>query len=91
MLIRALDHGDAIAASLFLRHGTSATYYLSWTTELGREKNAAHLILWNGVTRLRQAGIRWLDLGGMDARAPGLARFKLGLGANAVTCSGTWF
>ncbi|MGB0631506.1 MAG: GNAT family N-acetyltransferase [Alphaproteobacteria bacterium] len=29
VLVRALDHGDAIAASLFLRHGTSATYYLS--------------------------------------------------------------
>ena len=28
VLIRTLDHGDVIAASLFLRHGTSATYYL---------------------------------------------------------------
>ena len=90
VLIRAFDHGDVIAASLFLRHGTSATYYLSWTTELGREKNAAHLILWDGITRLKQAGIRWLDLGGMDARAPGVARFKLGAGADAVTYSGTW-
>lgn len=80
ILIRALDHGDAIAASLFLRHGTSATYYLSWTTELGREKNAAHLILWEGVTRLKKDGVRWLDLGGMDARAPGLARLSSVLG-----------
>ena len=28
VLIRTLDHGDVIAASLFLRHGTSANYYL---------------------------------------------------------------
>lgn len=91
VLIQAVDHGDVIAASLFLRHGTSATYYLSWTTGLGREKNAAHLILWDALGRLRGAGVRWLDLGGMDARAPGLARFKLGLGADAVTYSGTWF
>ncbi|CAN0464671.1 unnamed protein product, partial [Discosporangium mesarthrocarpum] len=32
ILLQALDHGDVIAASLFLRHGASATYYLSWTT-----------------------------------------------------------
>jgi hypothetical protein len=27
----------------------------------------------------------------MGARGPGIARFKLGLGADAVTYSGTWF
>lgn len=91
LLLQALDHGDVIAASLFLRHGTSATYYLSWTTNHGRERNAAHLLLWQGAIRLRDAGVKWLDLGGMDARAPGIARFKLGLGADAVTYSGTWF
>lgn len=90
-LLQALDHGDVIAASLFLRHGASATYYLSWTTKLGRERNAGHLLLWQGMTRLRDAGVKWLDLGGMDARTPGLARFKLGVGADAVTYSGTWF
>ena len=90
-LLQALDHGDVIAATLFLRHGASATYYLSWTTNLGRERNAANLLLWQGLIRLRDAGVKWLDLGGMDARAPGLARFKLGLGADAVTYSGTWF
>jgi hypothetical protein len=91
VLLQALDHGDVIAATLFLRHGASATYYLSWTTSLGRERNAANLLLWQGLIRLRDAGVKWLDLGGMDARAPGIARFKLGLGADAVTYSGTWF
>ena len=90
-LLQALDHGDVIAATLFLRHGNSATYYLSWTTSLGRERNAAHLLLWQGLLQLRETGVKWLDLGGMDARAPGLARFKLGLGADAVTYSGTRF
>lgn len=90
-LLQALDHGDVIAASLFLRHGRSATYYLSWTTNHGRERNAAHFLMWEGITRLKEAGVCWLDLGGMDARAPGIARFKLGLGAAPVTTSGTWF
>lgn len=90
-LLQALDHGDVIAASLFLRHGRSATYYLSWTTSHGRERNAAHFLMWEGIARLKEAGVRWLDLGGMDARAPGIARFKLGVGAAPVTTSGTWF
>ena len=84
-LLQALDHGDVIAATLFLRHGSSATYYLSWTTSLGRERNAAHLLLWQGLLQLRETGVKWLDLGGMDARAPGLARFKPGLGADATS------
>jgi lipid II:glycine glycyltransferase (peptidoglycan interpeptide bridge formation enzyme) len=90
-LLQALDHGDVIAASLFLRHGARATHYLSWTTNHGRERNAAHLLLWQGALSLREAAVKWLDLGGMDARGPGIARFKLGLGADAVTYSGTWF
>jgi hypothetical protein len=90
-LVQALDHGDVIAASLFLRHGNSATYYLSWTTNHGRERNAAHFLMWEGITQLKEAGVSWLDLGGMDARAPGIARFKLGVGAAPVTTSGTWF
>lgn len=90
-LLRATDHGDVIAASLFLRHGRSATYFLSWTTEHGRQRNAAHLLMWDGIARLKKAGVFWLDLGGMDARAPGIARFKLGVGAAPVTASGTWF
>lgn len=90
-LLQAIDHGDVIAASLFLRHGNSATYFLSWTTEHGRSRNAAHYLMWDGIARLRDSGVCWLDLGGMDARAPGIARFKLGVGAAPVTSSGTWF
>lgn len=90
-LMQATDHGDIIAASLFLRHGKSATYFLSWTTGHGRERNASHYLLWKGILELRGAGVYWLDLGGMDARAPGIARFKLGVGAEPMTTSGTWF
>ena len=90
-LLQAIDHGDVIAASMFLRHGRSATYFLSWTTDRGRERNAAHFLMWDGILRLKKAEVLWLDLGGMDARAPGIARFKLGVGAAPVTASGNWF
>lgn len=88
-MIRSFYHGGVVAASLFRRHGTSATYHLSWTTDLGRKKNAAHLIPWDGFTRLKPARNRWLNLGGMNTRAPGLARFNLGLGTDAATSTGT--
>lgn len=89
-LFRAFERGEAVAAALFIRHGRSSTYYLSWTTDRGREINAAHVLLWEAISTLRNAGIRWLDLGGIDAHAAGLARFKLGFGAPPVTYSGTW-
>jgi hypothetical protein len=89
-LYRAMEHGETVASSLFLRHGRSATYYLSWTTERGRALNAAHFILWEAIRTLLDDGVHWLDLGGLDARAPGLARFKMGLGARCETFSGTW-
>lgn len=90
-LVRATDRHDTIAAALFLRHGRSATYFLSWTTPPGRECNAAQLLMWTAIEELRTAGVAWLDLGGLDARAPGVARFKLGLGAAPTAYSGTWF
>lgn len=91
LLLQAESKTGTDAAALFLRHGTSATYFLSWTTPAGRHGNAANLLLWTGVQELRGAGVRWLDLGGLDARAPGVARFKLGVGSAPVRFSGTWF
>ena len=90
-LIRALEDGDTLAAALFLRHGSTATYFLSWTTPEGRGRSAAHLLVWTAIERLRGSGVRWMDLGGIDAHAPGVARFKLGTGALPVIASGTWF
>jgi len=90
-LVQALDHGNVIAASLYMRHGNSATYSLSWTTNHGRERNATHFLIWEGITQLKEAGVSWLDLGGMDARATGIAHFKLCVGAAPVTTGGTLF
>lgn len=90
LLVRVADAHDTLAASLFLRHGRSATYFLSWTTPGGRHCNAAHLLMWRAIEELRRSGVSWIDLGGLDARAPGVARFKLGLGAAPTVNSGTW-
>lgn len=92
VLVLLAERGsDPVAGVQFLRHGDAATYYLAWTGPEGRAANAHNLLLWAGIERLAAAGVRWLDLGGLDASMPGVSRFKLGLGAEPVTLTGTWF
>ncbi|MEK9644544.1 MAG: GNAT family N-acetyltransferase [Alphaproteobacteria bacterium] len=68
-LFRAMEHRETVASSLFPRHGRSAIYYLSWTTERGRALNAVHFILWEAIRTLRGDGFHWLNLDGNNARA----------------------
>ena len=92
--IRVLSahHGsETLAAVLFLRHGDSATYYIGYSGEIGRARHAHNLLLWQGFIRLKEDGVAWLDLGGIDGRRmPGVSRFKLGLGGRPATLAGTY-
>ncbi len=85
-------HGKvAVAGIAMVRHGVSATYLAGWTGEEGRDGNAHNLLLWRAITELRGGGTDWLDLGGVDTQtSPGIARFKLGLGGEIATLSGTY-
>ena len=90
--LRAVSGQETVAAVVLIRHGTAATYYASWTTAEGRLHRAHNLLLWRGIAELKKAGTTWLDLGGIDTEStPGIARFKLGLGATPFTLSGTYF
>lgn len=74
--------GAMQAGMAFIRHGTSASYHLAWGSDLARAENVHHLMLTRAAEALFAEGVRWLDLGSLDAeKAPGLARFKLGTGA----------
>ena len=87
----AFHDGTAVAGIAVIRHGASATYLAGWTSAAGRHHNAHNLLLWHAITKLRESGTDWLDLGGVDTQsAPGLARFKLGLGGALETQSGTY-
>jgi len=83
--------GDTLAVMVFLRHGAVATYHIGWTSEEGRGYCLHHAIFWQAMLRFRSRGCQRLDLGmvATDA-APGLARFKLGSGAQLRTLGGTW-
>ncbi|MCI4661148.1 MAG: GNAT family N-acetyltransferase [Neomegalonema sp.] len=91
-LFEARSGSDICAAMLFLCHGRGATYQIGWSDDAGRRFGAHNALLWHAASHLQQAGIRSLDLGGVDTEtSPGLARFKLGTGGRAITLSGTYF
>ncbi len=90
LVLAATESGRDIAGIVLLRHGAAATYHAGWTSDAGRRLNAHNLLLWRGALALRKAGAGWLDLGGVGAAAPGVARFKLGVGGAFFTLSGTW-
>jgi hypothetical protein len=87
----AIHDSAPVAGIAVVCHGASATYLAAWTSRDGRQRNAHNLLLWHAITELRKNGTDWLDLGGVDTQSsPGLARFKLGLGGELETQSGTY-
>lgn len=91
LALGAVADGDLRAGMLFLRHGAAATYHLGWADDAARAGGAHNLILWDAMRRLRDMGVRELDMGGLDTeRTPGIARFKLGAGAQPTTFAGSF-
>ena len=83
--------GAPVAGMLFVRHGAAATYLLGWTGGEGRATCAHHLILDHAAAWLAARGHIRLDLGQVDTHAaPGLARFKIGTGAQVRQLGGSW-
>ncbi|WP_374426382.1 GNAT family N-acetyltransferase [Tabrizicola sp.] len=74
--------GAMQAAMCLVRHGSSASYHLAWASPVARAAGVHQLMLTRAAEALWTEGVRWLDLGSVDSEAaPGLARFKLGTGA----------
>lgn len=74
--------GTLQAAMCFVVHGASASYHLAWGSDAARAAGVHGVMLTRAAEALWAEGVRWLDLGSVDTeRAPGLARFKLGTGA----------
>lgn len=83
--------GRTVGGVLALRHGRCATYQSGWTTAEGRKTNANRILLARAADWLRDRGVERFDLGTIDTEgAPGLAMFKLGMGAQPVTLGGSW-
>lgn len=87
-LLIAQQNGEPVAGILLTVHGKSATYLVGWSGDAGRRVRAHNLLLWRAVEHLKSAGIHWLDLGGINTEAPGVASFKRGMGGELVNLAG---
>lgn len=80
--------GETVGASLWLRHGDVAYYFLNASSEEGYVKGAAYALMSAACSHFGDC--RWINLGGVagahDDLARGLARFKKGF-ANATADS----
>lgn len=89
--VTAIKGRKKIAGALFLLHGNSATYHIGWAGDEARNINAQNQVLWEGMLALKEKGICFLDLGGLNTQdLAGIARFKLGTGAEPHTLAGAF-
>ena len=91
LILRAEINKVTVAGVLILLHANSATYHIGWSNDEGRQSGAHNLLLWEAMSKLKSKGIRWFDLGGVNTEdAAGIARFKLGMGGQVMSLSGTY-
>lgn len=91
LMFEAYDRGTLVAACLVLRHGPTATYQCAWSSATGHALQAPRVVLWAAAQRMAALGHDTFDLGVVETdHAAGLARFKLGTGADVRPLGGTW-
>jgi len=89
LLLGVAYHKEApCSAVAVLCHSSGATYQLAWNSKAARQTGTNNLLLWQVMLALQQRGIACFDLGGFNDEAPGLQRFKAGLGGQEVRLAG---
>jgi lipid II:glycine glycyltransferase (peptidoglycan interpeptide bridge formation enzyme) len=83
------DKGAPVAGLVTSAMGDSAIYLLGATSEDGMKAQGAYLLQWTMIQWLKEQGIRWYDLGGIDPIGnPGVYSFKKGFsGADVIQLS----
>lgn len=80
---------EIVGFVMLARHDNNATYYIGWSSEMGYQHNVNKLLLWTAVLKLKEIGVRWLDLGGIDnVHTKNIADFKLGMGCEYFETAG---
>lgn len=75
-----LDQGTPVAGLVASAMGDSAIYLLGATGDAGLRARGAYLLQWTVIGWLKERGVRWYDLGGIDPEGnPGVYYFKRGL------------
>ena len=80
------QQGVPVAGVVASVMGDSAIYLLGATADKGLHAKGSYLLQWTLIRRLKENGIKWYDLGGIDPeRNPGVYYFKRGL-SGTDTC-----
>ncbi len=73
------DKGIPVAGLVASAIGDSAIYLLGATSDDGLKSKGAYLLQWTLIQWLKENGVRWYDLGGIDPDGnPGVYHFKRG-------------
>jgi lipid II:glycine glycyltransferase (peptidoglycan interpeptide bridge formation enzyme) len=80
------DSGMPVAGLVVSAMGDSGIYLLGATSDNGLKSQGAYLLQWTMIRWLKEKGIRWYDLGGIDPIAnPGVYSFKRGFSGADVS------
>jgi lipid II:glycine glycyltransferase (peptidoglycan interpeptide bridge formation enzyme) len=72
--------GVPVAGIVCSAMGDSAIYLLGATSDSGLTAKGGYLLQWAWIRRLKEEGVKWYDLGGIDPLGnPGVYHFKSGL------------
>lgn len=81
--------GELAAGLVISMLGDTPIYLLGASNEAGRRTNASYLLQWWVIQHAAELGFRMYDLGGTDAeRNPGVHRFKVRMGGEAISVPG---
>lgn len=79
-IVTCQANGEPICVSIYSAIGDTGIYLLGATADKGMGLNGSYLLQWHIVRQLKESGIRYYDLGGVDPVGnPGVYEFKLGL------------
>lgn len=81
--------GQVVAGHVASMLGDTCVYLLGATEKAGLETKASYLLQWHVITKAKERGLRWYDLGGIDPVGNyGVFHFKRGLGGIEVSSPG---
>jgi hypothetical protein len=80
------DKGGPVAGIVASAIGDTGIYLLGATSDDGLRSKGAYLLQWTMMKWLKEHGVRWYDLGGIDPEGnPGVYHFKRGFSGIDIT------
>lgn len=91
-VVRKMKHeGALVAASVHSSLGDTLLNVLSISTAESTRQRAAHLLYWIALKSAHEQGLKWYDLGGVDADAnPGGYKFKAAMRGVELRAAGPY-